>query len=136
MCFDRYHSLYHSFVYFSYFSYSSATLFFSHSMSHDSSAATFIDLTVVSSILNEDSEGRSDSFRVTLVGVGGGNSSLMNDGSEHEWSHNAPMAAQKGAKVKIVQLRAASAEEGEEWAKSMNDWRDYFLMDYANRQAI
>ena len=47
-------------------------------MSHDDSAATSIDLTIVSDIVSEDAEGKSDSIRVTLIGVGGGGNSPQN----------------------------------------------------------
>lgn len=105
-------------------------------MSHDSSAATSIDLTMVTDILNEDANGTSDSTRVTLVGVGGGSSSLKDDMSEDGTDKNAPIASKQGTKAKVVQFRAVSAEEGEKWVASMNEWRDYFLLQYAGSQGI
>lgn len=105
-------------------------------MSHDSSAATSIDLTMVTDILNEDANGISDSTRVTLVGVGGGSSSLKDDMSEDGTDKNAPIASKQGAKVKVVQFRAVSGEEGEKWVTSMNEWRDYFLLQYGGSQGI
>lgn len=104
-------------------------------MSHDDSAATSIDLTVVSDIVNEDSDGRSDAARVTLVGVGGGVSPMSReDESEDGDARNLPVA--RGQKLKVVQFRAASGEEGQKWVKSLNDWRDYFLMQYSEGQGI
>jgi hypothetical protein len=104
-------------------------------MSHDSSAATSVDLTMISDILNEDADGRSDSLRITLVGAGGSNS-LNDDASEDGTDKTSPIASKQGAKVKIVQLRAVNGEEGEKWVKSLNEWRDYFLLQYSGSQAI
>ena len=104
-------------------------------MSHDSSAATSVDLTMISDILNEDADGRSDSLRITLVGAGGSNS-LNDDASEDGADKTSPIASKQGAKVKIVQLRAVNGEEGEKWVKSLNEWRDYFLLQYSGSQAI
>ena len=53
-------------------------------MSHDDSAATSIDLTIVSVIVSEDAEGKSDSIRVTLIGVGGGGNSPQNKYNDDE----------------------------------------------------
>ena len=107
-------------------------------MSHDDSAATSIDLTIVSDIVGEDSEGKSDSVRVTLIGVGGGtsppNQCQNEDESEDGESRNLPVT--RGQKVKVVQFRAMNAEEGEKWVRSLNEWRDYFLMQYSESQGI
>ena len=112
-------------------------------MSHDDSAATSIDLTVVTDVVNEDADGRSDSTRITLVGVGGGVTPSRNDKSDRDRgedeseegdSRNLPVA--RGQKVKVVQFRAASREEGEKWVKSINEWRDYFLLQYSESQGI
>ena len=42
----------------------------------------------------------------------------------------------RGQKVKVVQFRAMNAEEGEKWVRSLNEWRDYFLMQYSESQGI
>ena len=109
------------------------------SMAHDSTSATRIDLAMVTDIVNEDSEGRSDSTRVTLVGVGVGVDSHNNHHNEEESedgseTRNLPVA--KGRKVKVVQFRAANGEDGIKWVKSLNEWRDFFLLQYAERQGI
>jgi len=36
-----------------------------------------------------------------------------------------------GEGEKVYKFRAASASEGERWVKSLNDWRDYFLLHSA-----
>lgn len=33
-----------------------------------------------------------------------------------------------GEGEKVYKFKAASASEGERWVKSLNDWRDYFLL--------
>lgn len=107
-------------------------------MSHDITSATKIDLAMVTDIVNEDGDGRSDSTRVTLVGVGAGGDPHRahhnDEDSEDGDSKNLPVA--KGKKVKVVQFRAASGDDGLKWVKSLNEWRDHFLMEYSERQGI
>jgi hypothetical protein len=109
----------------------------SPSMSHDVSAASSINLTMVSDIFNVDSKGKTNPSYVTLVGVGAGASNIQADDAsdnDDEVVKNKGKTGKTGVKQKNIYFKASSPAEGEKWVRVLNEWRDYFLMQYTEQE--